>query len=113
MNRWIEESVPFPGEAFRQWIKDFYHSNKLINDQLVIAGQQVRLSNIKFPILNIAAEADHLVQLSQTQPTLNKVGSTEKEFVIMPGGHIGLVTSRKAVKNLWPKVVDWLAKHSD
>ncbi|TMD22645.1 MAG: alpha/beta fold hydrolase, partial [Chloroflexi bacterium] len=113
MNRWIEESVPFPGEAFRQWIKDFYHSNKLINDQLVIAGQQVRLSNIKFPILNIAAEADHLVQFSQTQPTLDKVGSTEKEFVIMPGGHIGLVTSRKAVKNLWPKVVDWLAKHSD
>lgn len=113
MNRWIEESVPFAGEAFRQWIKDFYHSNKLINDQLVIAGQPVRLSNIKFPILNIAAEADHLVQFSQTQPTLDKVGSTEKEFVIMPGGHIGLVTGRKAVKNLWPKVMDWLAKHSD
>ena len=37
----------------------------------------------------------------------------DEKFVIMPGGHIGLVTSRKAVKNLWPKVVDWLAKHSD
>jgi poly[(R)-3-hydroxyalkanoate] polymerase subunit PhaC len=113
MNRWIEESVPFAGEAFRQWIKDFYHSNKLINDQLMIGGLPARLSNITFPILNIAAEADHLVPLSQTGPTLDKVSSTEKEFIIMPGGHVGLVTSRKAVHNLWPKVVDWLAKHSD
>jgi polyhydroxyalkanoate synthase subunit PhaC len=61
--------------------------------------------------LNIAAESDHLVQLSQTQPTLDKVSSTEKEFLIMGGGHVGLVTGRKAINNLWPKVLDWLAKH--
>ena len=109
---WGMDGVPFPGEAFRQWIKDFYQGNKLINNQLTLAGQRVHLSNITTPLMTIAAGADHLVPLQQIEPTLQAVSSTEKELFILPGSHFGLVTSPRAIDELWPRVLNWLAKHS-
>jgi polyhydroxyalkanoate synthase subunit PhaC len=29
VSKWVDEGVPFPGEAFRHWIRDFYQQNKL------------------------------------------------------------------------------------
>jgi polyhydroxyalkanoate synthase subunit PhaC len=112
LNFWGVDGVPFPGEAFRQWVKDFYQSNKLITGQFTIAGQCVHLSNISSPIMSIAAESDHLVPLQQIKPVLEAVDSIEKELFILPGSHFGLVTSLMAVNELWPRVVDWLAKHA-
>ncbi|HEU5376484.1 MAG TPA: alpha/beta fold hydrolase [Ktedonobacteraceae bacterium] len=109
---WGMDGVPFPGEAFRQWIKDFYQGNKLITNHFMLAGQCVHLSAITTPIMSIAAESDHLIPLQQIKPTLQAVSSSEKELFILPGSHFGLVTSPRAVKELWPRVVNWLAKHS-
>src|SRR5204862_5890082 len=109
---WGVDGVPFPGEAFRQWIKDFYQGNKLMTDQFTLAGQRVQLSSIRTPLLNISAASDHVVALTQTSSTLDKISSAEKEWIILPGSHFGLVSSPKAVHDLWPRVVAWLAKHA-
>ncbi len=109
---WATDGVPFPGEAFRHWVKDFYQSNKLINDQLTLARKTVYLSNIAIPILNIGAQEDHLVPPSQIKPLFKKVSSTEKEMVIVPGSHFALAIGQEAVHNLWPRELDWLARHS-
>ena len=109
---WALDGVPFPGEAFRQLVKDFYQSNKLITDQLTLAGKPVHLSNITVPILNVSAQEDHLIPLSQIEPLFKKVSSTEKELVIVPGSHSALATGQQAVRTLWPREWDWLARHS-
>ena len=54
MQKWLNDGIPFPGEAYRQWISEFYQENKLINDELYIRGHKVELSNIKANVLNIA-----------------------------------------------------------
>jgi polyhydroxyalkanoate synthase len=109
---WALDGVPFPGEAFRQWVKDFYQSNKLINDQLTLVGKPVQLSTITIPILNVSAQEDHLIPPSQIKPLFTKVSSTEKELVIVPGSHFALAVGQQAVHNLWPRELDWLARHS-
>lgn len=109
---WALDGVPFPGEAFRQLVKDFYQDNKLINDQLTLAGKPVHLSNITIPILNVGAQEDHLVPPSQIKPLFKKVSSTEKELVIVPGSHFALAIGQQAVRNLWPRELDWLDRHS-
>jgi len=40
------------------------------------------------------------------------VGSTDKEEVILKGGHVSLVAGANAIKRLWPKVDSWLAGRS-
>ncbi len=109
---WAIDGVPFPGEAFRQLVKDFYQSNKLINDQLALASKPVHLSHITTPILNVGAQEDHLVPPSQVKPLFKKVSSTEKELVIVPGSHFALAIGQQAVRNLWPRELDWLVRHS-
>ena len=109
---WATDGVPFPGEAFRQWVKDFYQSNKLIKDQLTLARKPAYLANIAIPILNIGAQQDHLVPPSHIKPLFKKVSSTEKELVIVPGSHFALAIGQQAVRNLWPRELDWLARHS-
>ncbi len=102
----------FPGEAFRQLVKDFYQGNKLINDQLTLARQPVHLSTITIPILNVGAQEDHLIPPSHIKPLFTKVSSTEKELVIVPGSHFALAIGQQAVRTLWPRELDWLARHS-
>src|SRR5918911_5002869 len=46
MYRWVNEGVPFPSAAYRQWITDFYQGNKLVKGQLEVGGRRVRLENI-------------------------------------------------------------------
>jgi polyhydroxyalkanoate synthase len=112
MNQWVNDGVPFPGEAYRQLIKDFYQDNAIARGTFKMRGRPVNLANITCPLLNIAAERDHIVQLSQSARVMDLVSSTDKEFVVMPGGHVGLVVGRAAVKTLWPKVSSWLAERS-
>lgn len=109
---WALDGVPFPGEAFRQLVMDFYQGNKLINDQLTLARKSVHLSTITIPILNVSAQEDHLIPPSQIKPLFTKVSSAEKELVIVPGSHFALAIGQQAVHTLWPRELDWLARHS-
>ncbi|MDQ0213980.1 polyhydroxyalkanoate synthase [Oikeobacillus pervagus] len=112
MQKWVHDGIPFPGEAYRQWIGDFYQKNKLINDELYIRGQQVKLSNIKANILNIAAQRDHIAAPEQVEPLLDKVASKDKTYHIMPTGHVSVVVGGSAVKRTYPTIDQWLTEHS-
>jgi len=61
MEKWIFDSPDQAGEAYRQFLKDFYQGNKLIKGEVMLGGKRVDLSNITAPILNLYAEKDHLV----------------------------------------------------
>ena len=34
LDHWVEDGIPFPGAAYRQWVKDLYQDNLLIQDKL-------------------------------------------------------------------------------
>ena len=38
LNKWANEYLPFPGEFFRHWVKDFYQQNRLVKGELTMAG---------------------------------------------------------------------------
>ena len=113
MNRWVSDNPPFAGAAFRQWIKEFYHENKLTRGKLELCGRPVNLANIRQPLLDVAANRDAIAPMETTQPLSDLVRSRDKEFVVIPGGHVGIMAGRGAVKVLWPKVSAWLADRSD
>jgi polyhydroxyalkanoate synthase subunit PhaC len=113
MSRWVNDAIPFPGEAFRQWIKDFYQGNKLIKGTLTMGGGRVDLAKIRASLLVVAAEKDHIAPLPSCSPLLEKVASADKEFIALPGGHVSIVVGRNAVKGLWPRLAAWLSERSD
>ena len=113
MNKWVNDGPPFPGAAFKQWITDFYQQNKLSRGEMYLRGRHIDLSKISVPFLDIAGTKDHICTPPQAEAIMNKISSRDKEFFTLDAGHVGLMTGRGAKTTLWPKVDDWLSKHSE
>lgn len=111
-NRWVYEQIPFPGEAYRQLIKEFMWENKLMKGELAVGGRKVDTTAITCPIMHIMAEHDHIAPYAATRPLTTLVSSREKEDVVLKGGHVSLVAGRNAWVRLWPRLSQWLGERS-
>lgn len=112
LNKWVNDTVPFPGEAFRQWIRDFYQQNKLVRGELRLRGQSVDLEHITCPVLSIAGKKDHICTLPQARALMNAISSQDKEFLTLNAGHVGLLTSAGSRRELLPRLQHWLSLRS-
>jgi len=108
MERWIFDSPDQAGEAFRQFIKDFYQGNKLLKGTLEIGGHRIDLGAITQPVLNIYAEQDHLVPPAASRALEQAVGSTDYTQLAFKGGHIGIYVSSRAQREVPPAIHQWL-----
>ncbi len=112
MEKWIFDSPDQAGEAYRQFVKDFYQNNRLIKGEVVLGGKTVSLKNVTMPVLNIYASADHLVPPAASKALEKYVGSSDYSSIEFPGGHIGIYVSGKAMKLIPPSVAGWLKERS-
>ncbi len=112
MEKWIFDSPDQAGEAFRQFIRDFYQGNKLVKGGLEIGGREVSLKAIDMPVLNIFAEQDHLVPPSASRPLGKHVGTRDYTELAFRGGHIGIYVSGRAQREVPKAIHDWLAQRS-
>ncbi|MBF0344383.1 MAG: class III poly(R)-hydroxyalkanoic acid synthase subunit PhaC [Nitrospirae bacterium] len=112
MEKWIFDSPDQAGECLRQFIKDMYQENKLVKGTLKIGEKDVNLKNVSMPLLNIYANADHIVPPDATKPLNDLVGSTDKELYEFKGGHIGVFVGAKSQKELAPAISTWLHKRA-
>jgi len=113
MEKWIKDGIAIPGRFYSEFIKMGYQENRLMNGTLTIADHLVNLKNIDMPVLVIVGATDHLVPMGSTKPLYDRVSSKVKDIFEFPTGHIGLSVSSRSHRELWPKVVDWLAKNTD
>lgn len=112
MEKWIFDSPDQAGEAWRQFMKDFYQGNKLIQGEVEIGGQRVDLQNLTMPVLNVYAEYDHLVPPASSAALGEHVGTDDYTAESFPTGHIGMYVSRKVQGTLPPLIADWITARS-
>jgi polyhydroxyalkanoate synthase subunit PhaC len=112
LSKWANEYVAFPGEFFRQWVRDFYQDNKLYRGELVVGGRPVRLGAITCPVFGVGAKEDYIAPPACVRALIEAVGSHDKQYVELPGGHISLIAGRGAAIHCWPQVSGWLASRS-
>jgi polyhydroxyalkanoate synthase len=110
MEKWIFDSPDVPGETFRQFVKDCYQKNLLIQSKLVVGDKRVDLKKITMPLLNIYGQYDHLVPPGAADKLTGAVGSTDKEDLCLDTGHIGIYVSSKTQREFTPKIVQWLTE---
>lgn len=108
MEKWIFDSPDQAGEAYRQFMKDFYQENKLIKGEVTLGDKRVDLGNLRMPILNIYADKDHLVPPSSSLALEKYISSQDYTVRSFPVGHIGMYVSGKVQRDLPPTIADWL-----
>jgi polyhydroxyalkanoate synthase len=84
---WNADSTRMPAAMHAFYLRNFYVENKLPTGELVIAGQKIRLSDIKRPTYVVSAENDHIVPWRSAYATTQLVSGPVR-FVLSSGGHI-------------------------
>ena len=108
MEKWIFDSPDIPGETFREFIRDCYQQNLLIQNKMMVGGRLVDLKKVTMPLLNIYGKFDHLVPPEACEQLTGRVGSKDTEDICLNTGHIGIYVSSKCQQEFAPKIAQWL-----
>jgi polyhydroxyalkanoate synthase len=112
MEKWIFDSPDQAGEAYREFMKDFYIGNKLVKGQVRIGGKAVSLRNVTMPVLNLYGTQDHLVPSTSSMALEAHVGTKDYTVASFPVGHIGMYVSGKVQRDLPPLIAEWLKQRA-
>lgn len=94
ITNWVQDSVPFPGLAYKELIEKFYRKNEL------------NLTPLKMPVISFLAKGDIIVPNASTQAL--EAFSDQYQEVSLPGGHIGCVVGERGHKELCENLNQWL-----
>ncbi len=108
-DRWAVDQLPIPGKLASSLAKDFILGNKMVNNELELRGKRADFSSIRVPFLHVAALYDHIVPSAASKDFINMVSSTDKQEIVMKGGHVSLVAGGNAIFRLWPQLDSWLS----
>lgn len=111
LEEWASDNIPFPAAAYRTYIEELYQKNLLVKGEHRVRGERVDLGAIRAPVLTVAADRDTICPLAAARALNDRCGSTEKDVLVTPGGHVGAVVGSKASTTLYPAMGQWLRRH--
>ena len=112
MEKWIFDCPNQAGANYRTWMKDMWQDNKLIKGEFFLGDKKIDLKNITMPLLNVYGTKDNLIPASSSIPLTNLVSSKDKEGVVFPVGHAGIVASSLSQEKIAPKVASWIKERN-
>jgi polyhydroxyalkanoate synthase len=94
---WNSDATRMPAKMHTFYLRNFYVKNLLAKGELEIAGQQIKLSDIKHDVYVVSAENDHIVLWPSAYQTTQLV-SGQARFVLSSGGHIAGIVNPPSPK---------------
>lgn len=107
LEQWNDDNIAFPGAAYREYVRQCYMNNALIQGGWLLDGQPVDLSQGTVPALVIAATKDHIVP-----PTavfgIKRVWGGPVQTRSIRAGHVGVCVRPVSHKSALGRVfTDW------
>lgn len=112
MNQWIGQFIDYPQGAFLQFYQEFVRQNKLVKGELRFGDRSADLRQVRASLLAFAGDGDQVSPVAAAEAIMAAVGSHDRTFVTVPGGHMGVFAGAKAPENVWFPAADWLAPRS-
>lgn len=112
MNEWFTNMPDYPGATVQQLIRKMGLYNRLARGRIRLGRCDADFRDIKSALLAFAGDNDKIVPVASAQAVMEVVGSVDREFHIVPGGHAGVFTGGKAAHTTWAISKDWLAQRS-
>lgn len=110
IGNWVDDFIPYPGAAFRQFVTDFVKDDRLRHGSLKIAGTHVDLKRVAANLCVVVGTTDKIAAPESVGDAINIIQSAPvKKRIDAPLGHIGLVAGSGAPKYVWGPIADFLA----
>ncbi len=108
----LDNMLDYPGAIIQEFTVKFAINNDLSKGAIKIGDKVAAFEQIRCSMLAFAGESDTMVSPRAAHKSLELVSSADKEFVIAPGGHAGVVMGAKAQAQVWAVAADWLSTRS-
>ncbi len=112
MNQWVGQFIDYPQGAFLQFYEEFVRQNKLVKGELQFGDKRADLRSVRSALLAFAGEGDQVAPVAAAEAIMAAVGSHDRTFITVPGGHMGVFAGAKAAENVWIPAAEWLAPRS-
>lgn len=103
---WLNDGVPLTGPAARECLFDWYLDNTTSTGDWKIAGQVVRPEEIACPTVAVVPARDRIVPPKSAESLAEKIAGADVQSVAL--GHIGMMTGRRAAKEVYEPVAEWI-----
>ncbi|MGM0583637.1 MAG: alpha/beta hydrolase [Pseudomonadota bacterium] len=113
--RWAMEEVPLSARLFREVLDRLYRRDELGRGVLRIGGATAGPQGVRVPVLAAACADDVVAPPGSVSPFLDALPAGQGRLIAFPGergagmAHVALLTGRRARRELWPLILDWIA----
>lgn len=109
---YLNNMLLYPGGVVQDMMVSAAIDNQFAKGNITLRGREADLTGITANLRVFAGKTDALVAPDVAQHILDVVSSEDKEFDVVPGGHMGVILGSGALENVWRPVAEWLATRS-
>ncbi|HWD04005.1 MAG TPA: alpha/beta fold hydrolase [Amycolatopsis sp.] len=109
VDHFMDNMYAYPGRTFGQLYHRLFRTNDLAEGTVDLGGRKISLADVKVPVLVVAGQNDTIAP----QPSVERVvrlleNAPEVRFHTAPGGHLGVLTGRRARGTTWHYLDEFL-----
>jgi polyhydroxyalkanoate synthase len=113
VDRFTSNMIAYPGRTFGQLYHRMVRGNELAQGEVHFEGRDISFADITVPVLSFGGAGDAIAPVSCVRPIEDLVPhAAEMRFEVVPGGHLGMLTGRRARTTTWRIMDEFIEKHS-
>lgn len=112
MGNFLNKMIDYPGGINQDMIFNVWLQNPLKNGVIQLQDKHIELKNIQCSLLIGAGRSDQIVSAAAVKPLIELTNSQDVTFTLIPGGHLGLMSSQSSANEFWPLMTTWLKQRS-
>ena len=112
IDEYMASMLAYPGRTFGQLYHQFFRVNELAGGTLELGDHTIDLANVDVPVLAIGGKSDVLAPIDAVRHVGSLLpGAPDVRIETAPGGHLGVLTGRSAVRSTWIFLDEFLADY--
>ncbi len=113
VDRFTDNMIAYPGRTFGQLYHRLLKGNALVDGTFEVGDRSLSVADITAPVLVFAGAADGIAPVASVKASVPLLtGAADVRFEIVPGGHLGMLTGRKARSSTWLVLDEWIDQWS-
>ncbi|MFD9892851.1 alpha/beta fold hydrolase [Amycolatopsis sp. NPDC059027] len=109
VDHFMDNMIAYPGRTFGQLYHRFFRANDLAEGSVDLGGRIIALAGVKVPTLVIAGQNDTIAPRAAVERLVDLLDNAPSvRFETAPGGHLGVLTGRKARHTTWRYIDEFL-----
>ncbi|RZQ60762.1 alpha/beta fold hydrolase [Amycolatopsis suaedae] len=111
VDHFMDNMAAYPGRTFGQLYHRFFRANDLAEGTVDLGGRVISLSGVKTPTLVVAGETDTIAPQLAVRRLVDLLDNAPSvRFETAPGGHLGVLTGRRARGTTWRYIDEFLTE---